>query len=1291
MKKYLLVTGFILVITVFGVMYTYQDNVTGSQEITSNSYNNSVNNGIRDQNQDIDVDYLEVPEVDGQETPGQSPRFDTQQENDQLIITDPVNETRSYNLTGINGLVELNASRGQLSKHYYNTTSRMYRFESSYHVIKEGLKDDTGWVTPEEYPEQFIIRLLNGSIYRFDTANQIEQFFSHVANNTVWGVGVETSRGILGFYTDINSQTASAQYIWYPRLQNGRLPAYNQPLYAIYTRLFTNKSGVIHDAVLHDRSLFPQNPVNQMVFTANQDKLEIYYWLAGLDIQGSIWDVVHGFKYNFTDQQYHVITRYRCRNVDFDDLGTSYEITVTDQAKTTGYRPGWTSVSNETLEKTATIEQALDIGTYLENFYSNVEITSVNNQSKFYFDFSDMEQAGFSQKVLRIHEFTVPGSDTRKALLAGMYGFGSYLRGVWVDIDPSTGDISSVDGDDLFTHWSYMSNPPDEWAYITTNTDMDCGTDGSSSSNWDYEWAFISFDTDLSTDIIVTDSHFTMTLKSEFFESGEGVDIMAYNIGNNHDYRTCTESNTTWRWGTFTDHYSLWRDGDSGTNSPVNESTTGVASEWASLRNSNEDYICFIINCENNSLGGFGDTYEIYESTFATVSYRPVLVIEYTINQEPLAPTINDDGDNVYPRIEETIQVSYTDPDGQADLDDCYLEAGYETTYTVKLQWNVDTDTLTEVTGGSYVFSTTVTENSITNGYRLDWKVKFDWGWSMDGTDVDYRAYHEDECNAASSTTSETSTGETFEDDVIFSGVSYTLSDSAYSEDGNTALTSNEWFRGGAGVYSSGNIYFYGTSVLAPLSSGTVTLWADGASTAATDTTISTGQFQTSTFTTPTTSGLDTDYDFDVELSGLPSGCTDAGTDQKQDNRRDNELPTSYNCIMASGVFHASITNDNTPACSSTGATDGSGAGLHSTQYKFAHRTDGGSWTYSGWQASNSYTPTISSSTQDLDFAVQVRDKVGNEGSWVYDNDNTVDLVAPGFSSIGGSESSTWLHAPGSSTDYGYYSDLMGPTPVNFAVIGSVTDNYGLEKATTITAFGDSPADDTLAGTSDSFSFTYSIVNTDSGTVVVTVTLYDQAGNTAQDSFTFYEDNDPPDGTLSVLLYYWSWGQDVTVFMTATDAQAGVRSINPYTWYFDELGLGPVITNASQYTWSGSLFSPGYQTLQGGVYDHVGNYQNATEIWINVVYFVFIDNPHLIEEPEYWSFYEDSDVYDTGIDQKQQEPKGNTTETRDFEPSSSNNINPAGRETDPFLPGIGLLFGILSIVLVYFKKRSAKL
>ncbi|MBU1061258.1 MAG: hypothetical protein KJ952_00840, partial [Candidatus Omnitrophica bacterium] len=144
-------------------------------------------------------------------------------------------------------------------------------------------------------------------------------------------------------------------------------------------------------------------------------------------------------------------------------------------------------------------------------------------------------------------------------------------------------------------------------------------------------------------------------------------------------------------------------------------------------------------------------------------------------------------------------------------------------------------------------------------------------------------------------------------------------------------------------------------------------------------------------------------------------------------------------------------------------------------------------------------------------FTCTTVDNVGNSSTT---NTITVtkDTTNPSIDTTTLTETSSYLYYD--NTDL-YYSDGMGSTPQDADFNGTSSDGgAGLSQATFSTAFGDSPsADDTPA----SWSAAYTIVDSDTGTQTLTVTVTDNVGNQSQDSITCYEDTtNPTAGTLSV-------------------------------------------------------------------------------------------------------------------------------------------------------------------------------
>ena len=1033
------------------------------------------------------------------------------------FVEDPTNQTEGYYIPIGVEYSELNSSRGQTFQHFYNNSDQTYTYNSNEFVNKTGVIDGTDWVSFEEYPNKFIIRLTNGSIYKRDTPNEMNLLIELIGDNsTIWAVGYESYAGVMAFYLNFaDLDWGHAQYLWYPRLKNGQLSSFNEPLYAIYPHLYVNYTGTIYDKILNDRSLYDtpdKNPRNTLQFFNTSDTFGLYFTTDNISILSSNWDFQHGFKYNFTDELFHVSNDIRCNDRNFTDIGFAYEITSSPQSDNTPYQPDRFLLSNATREIIVNISQAWEAGNYLDDFYSSLEIISQNNES-FKFVFNDMEDAGFTQKYLNLHNQQFPDGSVRLVLMAGMYGYGEYINGSWINIDPTYGATVITD-----TYDSYAWYQDD--AHDTTYTGSSYFLAGTLTAGMysTYE-GFLSWDTGLTGTITVT-SGATLYIRvdSEFLEFGEYVNfelVQHYSNRNPYEGQSDQEYDT---WGAYSTYSSVTvGDGASG---DQNLNVLGQLQYWDGAKGSNS-IVKWRVEDGSGCDWGTDDYVLFYESSS---SYDPSLTFTYTTNTAPTV-AITNDGDAIYAGIEETsMQITYTDAEGYDDLDDVWIDLSNDdfASYDIRLSWNLDTNVLTVTDSLSYLIGTPNDPTESAGGsatgasgyYLITWKFIIDWDTDWNDDDIDLRGDCDDESGSGATAVSDTDTGETFDDELIFYDCDWTLSDSAYSEDGNTDLLDNEWFRGGVDVTIDGYIsYEDSTSVHPPTTQVDVELWANGIDEGATyiDTLLgSSGYYYIETeFPTPSTSGLDADYDFEVRFTGWAgnSDTDNIGTHTGNylcQSSRDNEIPSQTSYTMSSGTYYADITNDGTPTATNTGATDGSGSGLHATPYEHLYRVNAGGWASYTWRAAATYDHPVSTSSQDVDFASRVRDKVGNTGSYSYDNDNTVDLVNPSIDTILGSESSIYLFYIGSGLTGWYGSDMSGAE--SYSIIGTASDNFGLEVIGGSTQFGETPSDSSPA----SYILTYTIEAADTGTKACVIALYDQAGNSDTETFTIYEDNVDP-------------------------------------------------------------------------------------------------------------------------------------------------------------------------------------
>lgn len=214
---------------------------------------------------------------------------------------------------------------------------------------------------------------------------------------------------------------------------------------------------------------------------------------------------------------------------------------------------------------------------------------------------------------------------------------------------------------------------------------------------------------------------------------------------------------------------------------------------------------------------------------------------------------------------------------------------------------------------------------------------------------------------------------------------------------------------------------------------------------------------------------------------------------------------------------------------------------------------------------------------------VQAVDGAGNIGEWSgHSTVVTPDLRPSSISnpqiSVGGGV--TYFHVSGLTL---FYTNTM-PQADSFTVKGNASDGLsGLERATFSRAFGQTPADDI---TPEAFSGSYDVSPgaTESGNI--TVTVYDKAGNTATQVYTYTLDSEGP-YTGSVFIQggaaYVS-GTAVSLALFAADAGCGVARMC--------LSNAPSCSNWENYTTTRSWTLEGAdeeKTVYAWFRDHLGN------------------------------------------------------------------------------------------------------
>ncbi|MHA2224435.1 MAG: transglutaminase domain-containing protein [Candidatus Hodarchaeales archaeon] len=554
------------------------------------------------------------------------------------IIPDPTGKTSGYRLeVQKSNNFELLGSRGQTSRHFYDKTSGFYTYQSDSLVQKAGLVEGTPWVTFDEFPNEFLIQLRNGTRNFFQTPEAIEDYLSSLDLSELSVIGLETFIGIMGFNMDFSDNNGHSQYLYWPRFSNGTLSDYEMPLLEIYAHLYAKQNSQWTDAILNDKNLFTTSidPRSTLEFFIDNNRIGLQFTTPTINLHGATWNVRHGFKFDLTDRLFHMITEFECLTADFEDIGLTYDILTSPQAEGTPFE--LTNFLLTNCNKTISVgnNEAWQAGSLLEEYDSKVELVAQNGQS-FSFVFDDMVHAGFSAKHLNFQEVVLPSGFTQEVLRAGMDGFGAYTRDTWIEIDPTAGPLDcDIDDWDL---WQ------DNSAYQTGNNyikvgEIDLGIPHPRRP-WEHDYhtyrGWLAFDTEITTGFInISDTYGFLKLhvSATSMENVEGVSVYVYNIGNNFDSNSCKESSTSWSYGTYafkSQVFNLDKAAGTGWKTSLAGKMYSLLDHWAKNRSYYEGYISLsLIDYACDKETGDGDVATITESTG---SNYPQLSFNYTLD-----------------------------------------------------------------------------------------------------------------------------------------------------------------------------------------------------------------------------------------------------------------------------------------------------------------------------------------------------------------------------------------------------------------------------------------------------------------------------------------------------------------------------------------------------------------------------------------------------------------------------------------------------------------------------------
>lgn len=527
------------------------------------------------------------------------------------------------------------SKRTRTSKHFYNITGNNYHYQSANHVYKSGVVSGTNWIDSSEYQVRFIIRLRDGTVNEFINRALLFDYLGTITNDSIWFLGIETFSGLLGFYLNYqDTSNGNGQYAYFPRLNNGKLTDYNKPVYSIYPNLFVRKAGRQYNDYLTDRSAFGSDPRNNLGFELNRTLALIEYNTGNITLFGNnTFQVVHGLKYNLTENQFHTITKFRCFESDFDDIGLTYDISTSPQSVNTDYELNRITVMNDTMSYSRVISEEWKASDHLDNSLSRAVLTSNNNEG-FVFDFSDMESQFTDLKLQTLDEI-LPVMRSRTILRAGFNG-SSYTAGDWFETDPSFSEKQTVDEQDFDC---FFSSPPPTYDVRTARTDMDAGF--SSTDDADRR-AFVAFNTSISENISsISNVNLTFYIETEDSEANEYVEGHLYFNDQlvqgfwNETYGDSNAQSVFEQSSYYVDNVFIAADGLAGTNHTVTSvNSTAMLNAWKTHHNSdpvNRQFVNIILDNGSGMDFGSSDKVSFSESTTGTTSQRPTLSFDYVL------------------------------------------------------------------------------------------------------------------------------------------------------------------------------------------------------------------------------------------------------------------------------------------------------------------------------------------------------------------------------------------------------------------------------------------------------------------------------------------------------------------------------------------------------------------------------------------------------------------------------------------------------------------------------------
>jgi hypothetical protein len=286
----------------------------------------------------------------------------------------------------------------------------------------------------------FIVRTEGGTNLE-QTADELNAYGT-TQRQAVWGVGIRTMYGMLGFYTnfDLDSTWAHGQLLSYPMLVNGSFPAYDKPITMTFLRLWVRlPNGTWYRNWLNSQALYQANGVDiRLSMTAyNTSSYLELGWSETLTIQGFDFEISNTVRLMKNNQPAYLLKHnITSLDRDWEGMGIEYAQIQSPYWEGTHYEIGFIQAQNGTELMEYPLSQFVDITQELPGAINETKLLTVRRFPMETFNWDNLKETGFDTALIRVEQMTLPSGGSDWVFRSGMYGNQHIPQNYKVEVDP---------------------------------------------------------------------------------------------------------------------------------------------------------------------------------------------------------------------------------------------------------------------------------------------------------------------------------------------------------------------------------------------------------------------------------------------------------------------------------------------------------------------------------------------------------------------------------------------------------------------------------------------------------------------------------------------------------------------------------------------------------------------------------------------------------------------------------------------------------------------------------------